>query len=756
VSDLLARQRPALLALAASVGLAAGGLGRLPTAVVVLGALASLVPLTLLDGPARVAALAAFLLLAGLWWGGLRAAALERSVLVSRIGESGEARVAVTAPPRRTRFALRMLAEVRRFRRVPLRERVLLELPPGRAPPQGALLALYATIRAPRGPEDRFDERAWLARRGVHVVLRGRDARVVGRRGGLAALADRLHAHLASAVAPGLRGERRAVVAAVVLGEDEGLSEELESAFRASGLAHLLAVSGTNVGFIAVGVLALAWLLGLPRSVGQSAVVAAIVAYVLAVGWQPSVVRAGVAGVLVALAWLAARPRDRWHFCAVGALVLLAWNPHSVREPGFQLSFAAVAAIFVLVPPLRRGLDGYPVPARLAEVVAVSTACGLVTAPLLVLQFGAVPLWSIPANALAFPVVGALLGLGLAAGAIEPLLPSVAMALAWVNGWLAAYLAAVARLVAGLPWAEVSSAVGLAASAALVVATAAATRLDRRGRRRLGALVAAAALLLAGFRAWPEPVRPPPTGLRVTFLDVGQGDAALLEVAEGALLVDEGPPEGDVAAQLRRLGVRRLAAIVLTHPQRDHVGGAPAVLRALPVDAVLDPQLAVDGPEHREAVAVARERGVRIVTARRGLSLRLGRLLLRVLWPDGPGTPAEDPNERAVVLVASYGAVDVLLPADAESGVTSRLDLPPVEILKVAHHGSADAGLPALLRRLRPQVAVISVGARNDYGHPAPSTLAALRVVPRVLRTDREGRVTIETDGRGIAVGSER
>jgi competence protein ComEC len=143
-----------------------------------------------------------------------------------------------------------------------------------------------------------------------------------------------------------------------------------------------------------------------------------------------------------------------------------------------------------------------------------------------------------------------------------------------------------------------------------------------------------------------------------------------------------------------------------------------------------------------------------VVAARAGQRFRLGRLLVRVLWPDGPGPPSADPNEHAVVLVASYGETDVLLTADAESNVTLPLRLPPVEILKVAHHGSADEGLPALLRRVRPRIAVISCGAGNDYGHPTPSTLDALEDAPglSVFRTDRNGAVVVESDGRRIAV----
>jgi competence protein ComEC len=242
--------------------------------------------------------------------------------------------------------------------------------------------------------------------------------------------------------------------------------------------------------------------------------------------------------------------------------------------------------------------------------------------------------------------------------------------------------------------------------------------------------------------------------LRVTFLDVGQGDAALLETPSARVLVDQGPPEANVARQLVRMGIRSLSALVLTHPQRDHVGGAAAVVRQLRVGVVLDPMLAATGPEREEAVAAARERGVPVRTARTGEEFRAGGLVLRVLWPPDPGLPHEDPNLNAVVLVASYGETEVFLPADAESEVTARLPLGSYEILKVAHHGSEDPGLDEELRVLRPRVAVISAGRSNDYGHPRPETLAALATVPglAVYRTDEDGRVVVESDGRRLRV----
>ena len=147
-----------------------------------------------------------------------------------------------------------------------------------------------------------------------------------------------------------------------------------------------------------------------------------------------------------------------------------------------------------------------------------------------------------------------------------------------------------------------------------------------------------------------------------------------------------------------------------------------------------------------------------IVTVRQDDVFRIGALRLRILWPDGPGLPGQDPNEHAVVALASFGETDVLLTADAESDVTLRLPLRPVEILKVAHHGSEDPGLPDLLRVLRPRLAVIEVGKGNDYGHPRPETLAALAAAPglETLRTDENGRIVVESDGRTITVRSQR
>jgi len=452
------RNYPYVLAAAACAGLAAANAFRGSGAVVVVLAVAPALACAFAADPLlRVGLLSVALATCGWWWGSARLEAIDSSVLVGRVGEAGLAVAVVTGPARGGEFDLRVPARLIRFGDIRLGEPVLLDLPVGRSPPQGAIIALDARVRLPRTAAEGFDERTWLRRHGVHVVLLGRDWRIVGRRGGIGGYADRVRAWLARGVAPGLSGERRAILEGIVLGEDEGLTPELRTSFRASGLYHLLAVSGQNVIFVAAAVLGLAWLLRVPRWLGELGALGGIASYVLAVGAQPSVIRAGIAGALGSLAWLSARQRDRWHFLLVGALVLLAWSPYNLLDPGFQLSFAAVVAIFVAVPKAKEFFAGYPLPRGLPEVLAVSLACGIATAPILWLQFGRIPVYSVPANALAAPVVAPLLGLSFAAAFAAPISPAGASLIAHVNGWCAAYLAGCARVVGGLPGATVSS-----------------------------------------------------------------------------------------------------------------------------------------------------------------------------------------------------------------------------------------------------------------------------------------------------------
>jgi competence protein ComEC len=708
----------------------------------------------------RLVAACSLCLLLGLGFGSLRLESLGRSALVASAGSGAVARVVVTGPVRASSFAVSAPGRLQQLGRRSLSEPVWLELPAGRKPPIGAVLELVAHIELPRTKSvSGFDQKTWLARQGIHVVVKARFWHQVGKRGGIGGFGDRLRERLGQDLASGLTGERRGLVLGLVLGEDEGLSQGLRQSFRRSGLYHLLAVSGQNVTFLVAGVLGLCWLLGIPRRLGEVLALSTIGSYVLVVGWQPSVIRAAVAGALASLAWLAARPRDRWYFLLLGAAVLLGWNPQSIFDAGFQLSFVAVAAIFVAEKPFERCLEKIPLPRSLHAAVAVSLACSLATAPVMLFQFGKVPVYGILANALVEPVVPLILFLGLACALVAPIAFPAAQALAYLNGFLAAYIGLCARLVGALPGAQVSRA-HLLRLCFVVFLLAVSPFLYRPRLPRLVVLALVAAIPFWAWQQRPQLMPPPPKGLRITFLDVGEGDSTLLQTKEGAVLFDAGPPDADVAGQLRRLGVRRIEALVLSHPHKDHVGGAADVLRRLGVGLVLDSGIPGGDAEEKAARAEASKRGVPLRLARAGQDLEIGDLRLRILWPTGDAASSAtgDANEAAIVAVASYGSTDVLIPADAESQFTLPLVSQPLEVYKVAHHGSADDGLPELLKRMQPEVAVISVGKNNDYGHPAPSTLAALEQVPglTVFRTDLDGRVVLESDGCSTTVRAKQ
>ena len=469
-----------VLAAALCLGLVLANLARVHVAGLAASVLAGSALALAGSALTRLVLAAVLIAVAGWWWASVRLDVLDRSPMLAEVGRAGRAIVTLTTPVRAGAFELRAQGKVDRFEGADVGERVELELPLGRSPPQGAIIEALAVVALPRGPEDGFDERTWLSRHGVHVVLHVDEWRQVGRRGGVGGLADRLRSNLARSIAPGLTGERRAVLEGIVLGDDAALSDGLRRRFRASGLYHLLAVSGQNVALVAGGALLLAWLLGIPRWLGELAALAGIGAYVLAVGPQPSVVRAGIAGSLASVAWLTGRLRDAWYALLLGAAALLAWSPYLVYDPGFELSFAAVSAIFLLAPRIAGRLEGYPLPRSVQLVVAVSTACGLVTAPIVWLQFGALPVLGVVANVLAEPAMPPLLALAFATAALATVSPGAAAIIAWINGWIAEYIALCARAVGSLPFAQVRSPEAVAALGGSLLLAAYAWRRWRR------------------------------------------------------------------------------------------------------------------------------------------------------------------------------------------------------------------------------------------------------------------------------------
>jgi competence protein ComEC len=495
------------------------------------------------------------------------------------------------------------------------------------------------------------------------------------------------------------------------------------------------------------------------------AALALVALYVPLAGGGPSIQRAGVMGGAGLVAALGGRPSSRWYALGLAAAATLALNPRAAGEPGWQLSFAAVVGLLALVPRLREALRRRRIPGLLADASAVTLAATVATAPLMALHFEQVSLASLPANLIAAAAVAPIMWLGMLAAAAAQVSPVLCGPLNALNGLLLAFVEWVAHVAAMPQAASVHARIGGPPGLALVYLSLAALALAaraawRRRPRRPGARrrVAVAALGLAGLLVAllaqggsAGSQAPAPGELVVSFLDVGQGDATLLQRDGVAVLVDTGPADGPILRRLAESGVKRLDTLLITHAQADHEGAALEVVRALRPRLVLDGGAGWPTAVQRGLAAA----GARAVGAHAGQVLALGGMRLSLLWPPAPGpgwVPEGDPNARAVVALVQVGEFDLLLPADAESDVTAALALPRVEALKVAHHGSADSGLPAELARLRPSFAAIEVGRRNTYGHPTASTLAALRGVPTVVRTDRDGTVRLHVRGSELRV----
>lgn len=601
-----------------------------------------------------------------------------------------------------------------------------------------------------------------------------------------------------AALGRGMPVREAALVRGFVLGEDEEIDETTVEDFRRAGLSHLLAVSGQNVALLALLAMPLLAALGMPLRTRLIWLLGAIVVYVPLAGAGPSILRAGVMGGLTVLATLMGRRSSRLYGLAVAAVVTLAIDPGIAADVGWQLSFAAVLGIVALALPIRRaiaariGRTGWR--RALAEGAAMTIAATLATAPLIAFHFEAVSTTTLVANLLALPAVAPAMWLGMLAAAAGQVPGFPVGLLNAVEAPLLAYIAQVAAWCGRPSWAYVHVRLGLgglcASYAAITGIAIAVPRLTRR--RRLAALRRLASPPPSGCNAfaviWPpktlHPWRgwtgrvvaglaigvlglvwanasggaaadPPKSGLRVEVLDVGQGDAILFQPARApAVLVDGGPPGDGLSRLLHDEGVDGLGVAIVTHEQSDHAGGIEELLGRFPVERLAYARLSRRLRGEAEAVGALPQR------LAAGGTIRSGALRLEVLWPPREllSTPlgAADPNTQALVLLARWHRFSMLLTADAEAGDVP-LDPGSVDVLKVAHHGSEDDGLPALLDSTVPGLAVISVGDDNPYGHPTPRTLSELAShhVP-TLRTDRDGTITLKVGPRSVGVGTDR
>ncbi|MCH6160239.1 ComEC/Rec2 family competence protein [Streptomyces sp. M600PL45_2] len=625
-----------------------------------------------------------------------------------------------------------------------------------------------------------------------------------------------LRAGLREATA-GLGGDARGLLPGLVVGDTSRLRPDLEEAFRATDMTHLLAVSGANLVIILAvligppGTAHLAERRGLAPRLGiplrGTAVLGALLtlAFVVVCRSEPSVMRAAACGLIALLALVTGRRRSLLPALAAAVLLLVLTDPWLALDFGFLLSVLATGALLTLAPRWSAALRRRGVNGRLAEALAAAMAAQVVCAPVVVVLASHVSLVAVPCNLLAEFAVAPATVLGFAVLTVAPFAMPLAKCLAWLASWPAEAIAWLARTGAGLPGAEIgwpggwTGALLLAALTAAVLLLAGATRLTSLlGRPWLSAAFAVL-LLLAVVRPVPL-VRPltgwPPPDWRLVACDVGQGDALALATgrAHTAVVVDAGPDPQAVDRCLRALGVDSVPLLVLTHFHADHVAGLPGVLKGRNVGAIQTTTLQ-EPPGQAEFVRrTARRAGVPVTAAMAGERRRTGELSWQALWPGVSGPPGETgpgsargaasdsgstgdagstglpqsqgpprsqgpgvigtggrpegANDASVTLLFHTGGLSLLLPGDlepdAQSGLLSAYPaLPQVDVLKVAHHGSAYQD-PRLLERLRPRIALISCGADNPYGHPAPRTVTALSASGAVVRrTDRDGALAV-------------
>jgi competence protein ComEC len=604
-----------------------------------------------------------------------------------------------------------------------------------------------------------------LRHRAIAVELRAADVRVLGpSTNPLIRSAQAFRGFVGQSIRRLFPQPEAGLLMGLALGDDSRLDEGLRRDFSATGLGHLLVVSGENVAMVLAPILGLAMWLRLSRWPTFVLDGATVLFFVVLTGAEPSVMRAGVMAGLSLLGVLAGRPRSTASILAAAVLILLVLDPTLVWAVGFQLSVVATAGMVAMATQLADRISFVPRPVAVAAGATV--AAQIAVTPLLLFHFHEVPVVTLVANVLAFPAVSPALLLGLAAGAVgvasEPLGRPIAALARLPMRYLELLADRLAK--APVPWVTSRGGVAVLLVGALVVLAAS---WWLRGRRRVPRVASFAAGTALALFVWSGAVSAgPASGLVVRFLDVGQGDAALVSSPGGANVLIDGGPEPDlVATKLAALGVKRLDLLVATHPHTDHFIGLPAVLARVPVALVLDSGCAT--PEsrsvpYRSFLRSVDAEGVPQEHPASGDVYVVGDLRFDVLGPDRcwDGTNS-DPNNDSLVLRLTYGGATVLFANEPEAEAQQVLldDGIPLtaDVLNVPHHG-AGTSLDEFLQAVHERVAVVSVGP-NSYGHPVPHTLEVLRSTgARVYRTDRSGDVVITfgADQMRVATGSGR
>ncbi len=631
----------------------------------------------------------------------------------------------------------------------------------------------------PAGNPGERSERDALRRRGLSGAINvGAGGAVVVRRGGwspgraIAAVRRRAVDAILKALPPPHSG----LLLSLLLGIDAFIGPDLYRQFVRAGLVHLMVVSGSQVAIVAGAVAAATRLARLPATLAAAMTAAGITVFAAMVGWAPSIGRAVIMGAVGLAGAVLGRERDRGATLAAAALVLLALNPSVLFDIGFQLSFAATWGLLYAAPALQRGLKGWF--SRLAPALGVTLGAHLAVTPLLAVHFQSIPIAGLVANLIALPIIALLVPAGFAVLPVVLVVPAAGSWLLSLFRPALTFLLWISGRFGSLGWATlITPPVPPAVAAAWYVMLAGLIAVVSGSWRppRWQRIVAAAAgvVVLTGWYA--TEARPRPV-LVMTALDVGQGDAILLQSPAGrAVLIDGGGEIGAdrggwdigqmrVVPALRRAGVRRLDVVLLTHPHEDHVGGLPAVMENFPVGLVLDPGVPHPSPSYTRLLRMIEAGRIPYRQAREGQTIDLGAgARLMILYPPDPPPEVEgNPvHARSVMARLTYGRTAVLLAGDIEGPVEQFLidrgTALASQVLKVGHHGSKTSTTPTFLAQVRPQIAVISVGAGNSFGHPHPVTLATLAAAGvAVYRTDRHGAVRLISDGTTVRVETTR
>jgi len=590
--------------------------------------------------------------------------------------------------------------------------------------------------------------------RGVLVVRRAHQLDPTPR--GRGALRGRLAERAAA-----LFGTRAPLVDALVFAPNATLDADIRERYARAGLAHILSISGLHVGFLAAWLALVLRRLGLSPRARAGAAALLLFGYLWLLAFPAPATRAVVMLVTSEVARLRQRVVAPRGVIALSGVVLLLADPWALHSVGAWLSVTAIGAVIWADRATARA-------PRALRLVAPALAATLVTAPITALAFGTVAPIGVVANLVAIPLAGvAVPGLVLAL-VLSWAFAGLARLLAAGAGLALALLDLIAAGAAQVPGGHVVTTAGWQAAALWTGVALAAWWLWHSPRRPwlLGARIAFVCTILL----WTSVLDVVPLDacrcLTVHFLDVGQGDAAALRTPNGRwIVIDGGPrtPESDAGRRvvvpfLRRQGAGRLAVVVATHGDADHLGGLPAVVDALDPELVLEPGEPLGRPLYLEFLAAVEASDARWHAARAGDRVEVDGVTLEVLSPDSLWLALPlDVNEHGVVLRVTFGAVRLLFQADAGLPVEGRLagTVGSVELLKVGHHGSRSATSEAWLAELRPHEAVISVGRRNHYGHPAPEVVERLaRHGVTILRTDERGTITFATDGHGARVRS--